>query len=99
MCLAIPGKILDIQDHDQFMRTGRVSFGGIVREVNLAFVPEAAVGHYVLVHAGVAINVIDEEEANRVFDYLRQMEELSELHGEGGGAVGTRASPEAAPPP
>ena len=81
MCLAIPGKILDIQDHDQFMRTGRVSFGGIVREVNLAFVPEAAVGHYVLVHAGVAINVIDEEEANRVFEYLEQIVDGDEAEG------------------
>ena len=73
MCLAVPGKILDIQDADQLMRTGRASFGGIIREVNLAFVPEATVGDYVLVHAGVAINVIDEEEANQVFEYLDEI--------------------------
>jgi hydrogenase expression/formation protein HypC len=73
MCLAVPGKIMQITGDDPIMRTGRVSFGGIVREVNLAFVPDAAVGAYVLVHAGVAINAIDESEARQVFEYLQEI--------------------------
>ena len=60
-------------------RTGRVSFGGIVKEVSLAFSPEARVGDYVIVHVGFAISTLDEKEARQVFDYLRQMEDLSEL--------------------
>ncbi len=79
MCLAIPGKILSITEGDSLTRAGRVSFGGVVKEVNLAFVPEAVVGAYVIVHVGVALSTVDEEEANKVFEYLRQMEELSEL--------------------
>ena len=58
------------------MRTGRVSFGGIIKEVNLAYVPEAAVGDYVIVHVGCAISKVDEQEAHRVFEYLEQMDEL-----------------------
>ena len=79
MCLAVPGKILSIAGDEPLMRTGKVSFGGIVKEANLAFVPEAAVGDYVLVHAGCAISTVDEQEAMRVFEYLRQMDELAEL--------------------
>ena len=60
---------------------GRVSFGGIVREVSLAYVPEAQVDDYVIVHVGFAISVVDEQEAVEVFEYLREMEELSELEG------------------
>ena len=78
MCLAIPGKITDIQGEDELVRTARVNFGGIVKEVNLAFVPEAAIGDYVLVHAGCAISVIDEQEAQRVFEYLEQLDRAAE---------------------
>ena len=78
MCLAIPGKILSIRG-DSMTRTGRVSFGGIVKEVNLACVPEANVDDYVIVHVGFAISKLDETEAQRVFEYLRQMEDLGEL--------------------
>ena len=70
MCLAVPGKILSLTGDDPLMRTGRVSFGGIVKEINLALVPEAGAGDYVLVHAGMAINTIDEQEAAKVFEYL-----------------------------
>ena len=80
MCLAIPGKITSINDQDPLLRTGKVSFGGVVKEINLAYVPEAKVGDYVLVHVGFAISVVDEEEAQRVFEYLEQMEELDELN-------------------
>jgi hydrogenase expression/formation protein HypC len=79
MCLAVPGKVLDITGDESLSRAGRVSFSGVVREVSLACVPEAKVGDYVLVHVGFALSVVDEEEANRIFDYLRQMDELAEL--------------------
>jgi hydrogenase expression/formation protein HypC len=78
MCLAVPGKILSIEGED-FARTGRVSFGGIVKEVSLAYVPEAAVGDYAIVHVGFAISLVDEQEALLTFDYLKQMGELAEL--------------------
>jgi hydrogenase expression/formation protein HypC len=79
MCLAVPGKIMSIEGEDPLFRSGRVSFSGVVKQVNLAYVPEAKVGDYVLVHVGFAINTIDEEEANQVFEYLRQMDELADL--------------------
>ena len=78
MCLAVPGKILNITGED-FARMARVSFGGIVKEVSLAYVPEAEKGHYVLVHVGFAISVVDEAEAMRTFEILKQMGELEEL--------------------
>lgn len=76
MCLAIPGRVLSISGDDPLMRVGQVDFGGIVKEISLAFVPEAAIGDYVLVHVGFAISVINEAEATRVFDYLREIGEL-----------------------
>ena len=79
MCLAVPGKILSTSGDEPLSRTGRVNFGGIIKEVNLAYVPEAAVGDYVLVHVGCAISKIDEVEAMRVFEYLREMDELKEM--------------------
>lgn len=80
MCLAIPGKILSItSEDDPVMRAGRVSFGGIVKEVNLAYVPEAQVGDYVIVHVGFAISTLDQAEAEVVFKYLEQIGELDEL--------------------
>ena len=82
MCLAVPGKILNINDYNPLTRRGKVSFGGIVREVNLAFVPEAEADDFVLVHVGFAISQIDENEANRVFEYLKQIDELSEIEGD-----------------
>jgi len=77
MCLAIPGKILSI-DGEAFMRTGKVSFGGIVKEVNLACTPDATVGEYVLVHVGFAISTLDTQEAESVFAYLQQLEDMEE---------------------
>ena len=79
MCLAVPGQIETIQDTDPVLRSGRVNFSGIVKLVNLSCVPEASVGDYVLVHAGLAISTVDKDEAALVFDYLRQMGELEEL--------------------
>ena len=82
MCLAIPGKLLSINTHpeDDTLRSGKVSFGGILKEVNLSLVPEANVGDYVLVHVGVALSVVNEEEARKTFDYLQQMGDVSELN-------------------
>ncbi|MEP2774501.1 MAG: HypC/HybG/HupF family hydrogenase formation chaperone [Luteolibacter sp.] len=82
MCLAIPGEVLSIGGDEPLQRSGRVSFGGIVKEVNLVLVPEAEVGDYVIVHVGVAISRVDESEAKRVFEYLREMDELDELQPE-----------------
>jgi len=80
MCLAIPGKLLSITNQlDETFRFGNVSFGGITKEVNLCMVPEAKVGDYVLVHVGVAISIVDEEEAKKVFSYLKDMGEVEEL--------------------
>lgn len=76
MCLAVPGKVISITGEDPIMRTGRIDFGGVIREVNLAYVPEAKLGDYVVVHVGFALSVIDEEEANKVFEYLRQIGEM-----------------------
>ena len=83
MCLAIPGKIENISGDDPLLRCGQVNFGGILKEVNLAYVPEAAVGDYVIVHVGFAISKLDEAEAHQVFEYLRQMEELAEMEASG----------------
>ncbi len=80
MCLAIPGKVTAITtDEDNPFRSGKVSFGGITREVNLSMVPDAGVGDYVLVHVGAAISIVDEDEAKTTFEYLRQLGELDEL--------------------
>lgn len=79
MCLAIPGKILEITAQlDDTFRTAKASFGGICKEVNLYMTPEAKIGDYVMVHVGVAISIVDEEEARRTFDYLLQMGEVTE---------------------
>jgi hydrogenase expression/formation protein HypC len=78
MCLAVPGKIISVSGED-IARQARVDFGGITKEVNLAYVPQAQIGEYVLVHVGFAISVVDEEEAGKVFGYLREMGELGEL--------------------
>ena len=96
MCLAIPGKIASISDDDPLMRTGKVDFGGILKEVSLAYVPEATVGDYVIVHVGFALSRVDEAEAQQVFAYLREMQELSELEPDG---AGTSPAPPAPSPP
>ncbi len=87
MCLAIPGKITSISGEDPLARIGKIDFGGILKEASLAYVPEAKVGDYVIVHVGFALSRVDEEEAQKVFEYLREMEELSELDGEGRAGV------------
>jgi hydrogenase expression/formation protein HypC len=79
MCLAVPGRILSIEGDDPVLRTGRVDFSGVVKRVNLSYVPEAAEGDFVLVHVGFAISTVDEAEARKQVEYLREMGELAEL--------------------
>ena len=79
MCLAIPGRIITIEGDDPVLRSGRVDFAGVIKRVNLSYVPDAGVGDFVLVHVGFAISTVDEAEARQVFEYLEQMGELAEL--------------------
>lgn len=81
MCLSIPGKLIEItsQLHETF-RNGKVSFDGVIKEVSLALVPEAKVNDYVLVHVGAAISIVDEEEAKKTFEILKQLDELDDLN-------------------
>jgi len=79
MCLAVPGKVLEIQQNPLGMTMGKVSFGGIAKTVSLAYLPDVKVGDYVLVHVGFALSKVDEKEAMEVFEYLRQMGDLSDL--------------------
>jgi hydrogenase expression/formation protein HypC len=76
MCLAIPGKITEIGDEDALYRMGRVDFDGVVKNVSLACVPEAAMGDYVLVHVGVALSVIDATDAAQVLADLRRLDDI-----------------------
>ncbi len=79
MCLGIPGKIIEIWgEQDELLRMGKVDFGGVVREVSLAYVPEAHIGDYVIVHVGFALNVLDEEEAQETWRLLNEIGALEE---------------------
>ena len=82
MCLAVPGKIVSISGEGPLMLMGKVNFGGIFKEVNLAYVPEAKVDDYVVVHVGFALNTIDEAEAKQVLEYFKEMGELEESSGQ-----------------
>ncbi len=79
MCLAIPGKVVSISGDDPLTRMGRIDFSGVIKEASLAYVPEVVVGDYVIVHVGFALSKVDEDEAQKVFEYLKQMGELGEL--------------------
>ncbi len=72
MCLGVPGRIIEVQENG-FMRMGRVDFGGITREVSLAYVPEAQVGDWVIVHVGFAISRMEEKEAMETLQLLREV--------------------------
>jgi hydrogenase expression/formation protein HypC len=85
MCLAVPGKVIDIQGDDPLLRTARVSFAGVIKQVSLTCAPEAKIGDYVLVHVGVAISIVDEKEAEETYAYLRAMGELDGLEPAPGG--------------
>ena len=86
MCLAIPGKVLNVAGDDPITRGGKVSFGGTLVDVSLAYTPEASIGDYVIVHVGFAISRLDEDEARKTLDYLKQIGELEEAVPPGSGA-------------
>ena len=77
MCLAIPGKITNIKCDNSSSPVAKVNFGGIQKDVSLAFVPDAKIGEYVIVHVGFALNKVDEKEAVRIFEYYEEMDELT----------------------
>ena len=80
MCLAIPGKVVSISGDDALTRMGKIDFSGVIKQASLAYVPEVGVGDYVIVHVGFALSKVDEAEAQKVFEYLKQMEGLDDLH-------------------
>jgi hydrogenase expression/formation protein HypC len=86
MCLGVPGKIIEIYETGG-LSMGKVDFGGVTREACLAYIPEAKIGDYTIIHVGFALNLISEEEALETLDLLRQIGELSEMPGEQGLAV------------
>lgn len=82
MCLSVPGKLVEINGKGPLDLKGKVDFGGVLKEVNLAYVPEAEVGQYVIVHVGFAISIVNEKEAKKTLEYLKEIKELGELDGE-----------------
>lgn len=75
MCLGVPGKILKIEKKSDSEIIGKVEFGGVIKEVSLAYVPEAKINDYVVVHVGFALSIIDEEEAREIFECVRQFDD------------------------
>src|SRR5450631_128407 len=93
MCVAIPGKVLSISDDDPLTRMARIDFSGVVKQASLAFVPEVQIGDYVIVHVGFALSKVDEAEAHKVFEYLKEMDELGELDSPSDPEATSRESP------
>lgn len=81
MCLGVPGKITEIYERDG-LPMARIDFGGIIKEACLAYVPEAKIGDYTLIHVGFALNIIDEQEALETLSLLREIDALGEELGE-----------------
>ncbi|HEX4120915.1 MAG TPA: HypC/HybG/HupF family hydrogenase formation chaperone [Verrucomicrobiae bacterium] len=79
MCLAIPGKVLEIATNEEGVRMGRANFGGVVKQVCFEYTPEVKNGDYVLVHVGFALSKVDEEEAARTYRLLEELKQLGEL--------------------
>jgi hydrogenase expression/formation protein HypC len=79
MCLAVPGLIESIEDQGDLARTGWIRFGGIRKHVNLTCVPEAQIGDYVIVHVGMAISRLNEEDARRILEHLEELGEIAEM--------------------
>jgi len=77
MCLAVPGKLISISGDDPLTKTGRISFGGVIKEVSLAYVPEAQIDDYVLVHVGFALSIVDQNEAQQTLADLQQINTFS----------------------
>ncbi len=82
MCLAVPGKIIEISGEDPMLRSGKIDFGGIFKEASLAYLPEAVIGNYVIVHAGFALSILDEEEAKKTLEYLSEIDALNQAEEE-----------------
>ena len=80
MCLAIPGKIISISTDTPLFRSGRIDFSGVTKEVSLAYVPEANIDDYVIVHAGFAISIVDEQEAQASLQIFRELSDSEEKH-------------------
>ncbi|HEX4342374.1 MAG TPA: HypC/HybG/HupF family hydrogenase formation chaperone [Verrucomicrobiae bacterium] len=80
MCLAIPGKVLEVETNDEGVRMGRTNFGGVVKQVCLQYTPDVKPGDYVLVHVGVALGTVDEAEAEKTYRALEELGQLEELH-------------------
>jgi hydrogenase expression/formation protein HypC len=76
MCLAVPGKIIEIYD-TQGVKMGKIDFGGVVREACLEYVPEAQIGEYAVVHVGFALNIVSESEAQETLKLLKEIEDLN----------------------
>jgi hydrogenase expression/formation protein HypC len=79
MCLAIPGKLIEVAEEPHGLLMGKANFGGIVKQVCLQYVPEAVPGDYVLVHVGFALGKIDEAEARRTYEALAELQQLADL--------------------
>jgi hydrogenase expression/formation protein HypC len=79
MCLAIPGKVIEIQEDHAGVRMGKANFGGIVKQVCLEYTPEVSCGDYILVHVGFALGKVDEAEARRTYEALKELNQLTEL--------------------
>jgi hydrogenase expression/formation protein HypC len=79
MCLAIPGKVMEIQQDAAGVRMGRANFGGIVKQVCLEYTPEVECGDYILVHVGFALSKVDSAEAERTYAILQELNQLTEL--------------------
>ncbi len=78
MCLAIPGKLISIEETENPLeKKGKVSFGGIIKEINLAYTPSAKIGNYIIVHVGFALSIIDEEEAQQTILEIQQIQNFS----------------------
>ena len=80
MCLAIPGRLIEIHDQDALHRTGLVDFDGVKKTISLVCVPEAKINDYLLVHVGMAISIVDEQHAQSVLDYLNYEQQQKNLH-------------------
>lgn len=84
MCLAVPGKVLEIDESNPALKMARVDFAGVVREVSIQWLPEVKKGDYVLTHVGMALNIVDEEDALETLKLLREMGELDAEPGKDG---------------
>ena len=95
MCLGIPGEIVEIEESAEGLAHGTVSFGGVRKRICLAYVPEAKVGDYAVVHAGFALNLVDEKEAEEVFALLEQIERIEARDAAANPPAGKGVAPEA----